>query len=244
MEKPEPADTRPADAQSRVDPPAVATIFVAVLIGCVSKVVADKAGCGTFRYWLAISASMGVFIYMYSLWAIKTHTLHERVQRRLVPGVRVHFDITRASLVHLPLMSIGAGFCSTTVGIGATLINPLLLAVGLVPEEVSATGSFFTFLVAVQASAAELLSGGTKLPPGWQLFFVAIGVTSTVLGRFVLLPVCRRYGAQYMILVMMILMLVIGVIVLFIFTTIVLLQMHEYGQPFEFGGLCGPAGAA
>ena len=142
----------------------------------------------------------------------------------------------------LTLASIGAGFCSTTVGIGATLINPLLLAAGLVPEEVSATGSFFTFLVAVQAASAELLSGGSQLSPGWQAYFVSIGLLSTVIGRFVLLPLCRRYGAQYMILMMMILMLVIGIVVLLVFTVIVLVQMNEYDQPFSFGRLCGPSG--
>jgi uncharacterized membrane protein YfcA len=239
LEKSEPPPNRVEEPRSKFERRPIIIIAAAVTIATLCKSFMEASECGGFRYWLIAVSAIVAFVYLYALSGLESTALSERVSRRLMPASRRHFDINRHTVAVLPATCFLAGFCSTTMGIGgATLVNPLFLSAGLVPEEVSATGGLLTFCVALQSTVAMVAVNRGELPVAWLITFAAAGVASTFLGRFLLMPFCRRFGAQYMIVVMMMAMLGIGVLVIGAFTIKVFVDMKRYDQGFELGELC------
>lgn len=206
----------------------------------VSRWGSRVSDCNGRDYWLSLIAGFIVLIIIFGVWRTHIWWIRGQVLEGDLPPHHEQIAPTFKATFLFPMISLIAGFCSATVGIGGgTLINPLLLEAGLLPEEASATGGIFTFLIAVDSTITALThTGSGSLSPVWILYFCVIGFVSTVIGRLVLLPYFKRRGATYVIVVALAASLLLTFAAVGIYGGMGFAAMHKYGVPFTFTQLC------
>ncbi|RNE95561.1 uncharacterized protein Tco025E_09983 [Trypanosoma conorhini] len=97
-----------------------------------------------------------------------------------------------------PLVAVVAGIAAAMLGIGGGLVLGFVLyEVGLIPEEVSATGGTVTLFLAFSSELSLLLEGNFLID--YAGVFFGCGLLSTVVGQFVFMRLIKKFNLRYLI---------------------------------------------
>jgi uncharacterized membrane protein YfcA len=219
----------------------IASLIVTMGLVTLSKWGSRASTCNGTVYWVSLILGFSLIVFIFLAW--RAHVWYTR--REVLAGRRgAHHEqvpnTIQATLI-FPAVSLIAGFASSTVGIGGgTLINPLLIEAGLLPEEASASGGIFTFLIALESTISALVSGSGTLPILWIVYFALVGFLSTVAGRLWLLPYFKRRGSTSVIVFALALSLILTFVAVGTYGGLSFKAMADYGVPYEFNDLCPP----
>lgn len=238
-----PGSTGSATRRKRL--PKYPLVPILSLLAVVAIVTASRYGsrvsrCNGTAYWMSLAGGGLGLLTLFIAWRIWVWYVARQVARGEMPSHAQQIPPTWSATVVYPVLSLAAGFCSSTVGVGGgTLINPLLIEAGLKPEEASATGGMFTFLIALGSTVTALTSDSSdELSPLWLVVFAFVGFLSTVCGRMVLLPYFRRRGATSVIVAALALSLILTFVAVVAYGAVSFREMNKYGVPLQFTPLC------
>lgn len=203
--------THPANGKSQYP---VVFILIAVTVFCVqlmfSVIRSDTVGvisCGSGAYVGVIVAA--VVWNACASFATRLYLVHLRKRNKeghRPPSV-TPFHWSPVTTMVFPVLSLVAGGAASWFGIGGGMIlNSLLLESKIVPAAVSATGGMSTMMTALQSAAIFLVDG--ELQWDYSLVMLASGFIGTALGQLVVMERIRRAGAQYLIIVALLIILV------------------------------------
>ena len=219
-------------------------ILVAVLVFCMQLMFsilrsksAGVAKCGSGAYVGIIVAAV-VWNTLVAL-AVRAYLVHLRSRHakgELPPSV-TPFEWNPLTTIVFPVFSLVAGGAASWFGIGGGMIlNSLFLEAKIVPAAVSATGGLATMMTALQSAAIFIVDG--QLPWDYGLVVLAGGFVGTAIGQLIIMERIRKAGAQYLIIVALLIVLVgsmVTQIAMGVYQTVII---SDEGGTLGFNKLC------
>jgi uncharacterized membrane protein YfcA len=234
-------DNNRGEAGPEAKPPALELLLLAICAVvsslCAALMFLPGTRCGGFRFWAYFFTALLVNALVSIGYRMHLQTRQHRIEAGMEdPGV-ITFNWTFTSVWVLPNVAGVAGFGSSLLGIGGgSILNPLLLEVGLEADESSATSGLATALIAVQGILAGM--GQHRLAPGLTVIFVLCGLTSTLTGRYGLLRYIKKRGWKSMIVVALAVIHFLTITSVLIYGVIDIMALRAHGAPLGFGTLC------
>jgi uncharacterized membrane protein YfcA len=143
---------------------------------------------------------------------------------------------TGRNIYLFPTLSMFAGICGGLLGIGGGMVmGPLLLELGMLPENTQAT-SATTVLITSGAAMFQFLFFGLLIPD-YGLFFSVIGFFATFFGQTFLNYLVKRYKTKSFIVFSIALVMIIAVVLMTTVGVLRIIEEQERGGG-GFSSLC------